>query len=938
MPDTPAPSTPLQPPAEPPAEPPDSAKVYDAFISYKQATESPLAAALRHELHTFAKPWYRLRALRVFLDRTNLDARPHLWASIEAAVRASKHFIYLASPEAAASPWVRQELTEFLRGKRPERLIIILADGEIAWDRAARDFDWARTTAMPRLEAGLVTKDTSPLSDTLYHDARWARREPISAADPRLRDLVATVSSTLRGVPKDMLAGEDVRLRRRALRLAWGAAGALLLLAVGLAVASVWAVTQQRVAVQRLARSYVASGMEMVDEGDPLSALPWLLGALDAEPEGARGAAHRERLGAVLRATPRLVRRWRFDGPVRDAVFSRDGARVMVVTGSEYNEPEVSQALGENDLAGYARVLEVSTGRALTPPLRHRAGISTARFSPDGTRAVTAGADSTAMLWILDDPAGVQGVALRHDGPVAHAEFSGDGRRLLTAGSGVRVWRAADGVLVDTVPLPPEGLHWGTIDSTGARVATYAQRGEVWEVGAPAVRRIPALEGGEADALRFSPDGRRLFVSTHRPVVPAREREPDTRPVVLVLDAASGRAAGPAIDQDTRTSLLELSPDGGLLAIGGGWSAEGGSEPGGLRIWSAASGAPLTSWLPHPQEALSASFSGDGRWLVSRGWEGTARVWSTVPPDAQEPGAARLAVPLTHGEPVVAARFHPGGRHVLTAGGDEVRVWDLLPVEPREAPEVRAVEPAPLSEEARSRDGRWTATLGGPVRAGPGARDVLVTDARRGNRGHLLVFPQIVLSLRMSPDARVLVVASERGSVWIWDLEAREFRGPPLPHGERLSWVEFSPDGRHVATAGEHARVWDLRTGEPVTPLLVHGPPGEDLHGVEHVAFSPDGSRVATASADGTVRVWSTAGGEPVTPRLHGVVGFTWFSADGRSLYAKGPGPEPPLVWSLAPDRRPVEAVRAAVELLSSRRIDETGALVLASRGRTRAP
>lgn len=934
MSDTLAPAAPVQ----PPAEPPDPAKVYDAFISYKQATESPLAAALRHELHTFAKPWYRLRALRVFLDRTNLDARPHLWASIEAAVRASKHFIYLASPEAAESPWVQQELTEFLRGKRPERLIIILADGEIAWDRAARDFDWAKTTAMPRLEAGLVTADTSPLSDTLYHDARWARKEPLSASDPRLRDLVATVSSTLRGVPKDMLAGEDVRLRRRALRLAWGAAAALLLLVVGLAAASVWAVTQQRVAVQRLARSYVASGMELVDEGDPLSALPWLVGALDAEAEGARGAAHRERLGAVLRATPRLVRRWRFGGPVHDAVFSPDGARVLVVTGSEYNEPEVSAALGENDLAGYARVFEVSTGRALTPVLRHRAGISTARFSPDGTRAVTASADSTAMLWILDEPAGVRGVALRHDGPVAHAEFSGDGRRLLTAGSGVRVWRAADGVLVDTVPLPPEDLHWGSIDSTGARVATYAQGGEVWEVGAPAVRAIPALEGNEAESLRFSPDGRRLFVSTHRPLVPVPEREPKTRPVVLVVDAASGRAAGPAMDQDTRTSLLEPSPDGGLLAIGGGWSAEGGSEPGGLRIWSTASGAPLTSWLPHPQEALSVSFSGDGRWLVSRGWEGTARVWSTVPRDAQEPGDARLAVPLTHGQPVVAARFHPDGRHVLTAGGGEVRVWDLLPVEPRNAPEVRAAEPAPLAEEARSRDGRWTARLGGPVRAGPGARDVIVTDARQGSRERLLVFPEIVLSVRMSPDGRVLLVASEPGSVWIWDLEAREFRGSPLPHGERLSWVEFSPDGRHVATAGEHARVWDLRTGEPVTPLLAHGAPGEDLHGVEHVAFSPDGSRVATASIDGTVRVWSTAGGEPVTPRLHGVVGFTWFSADGRALYVKGPGPEPPLVWSLAPDARPVDDVRTAVEILSSRRIDETGALVLASQGRARAP
>jgi hypothetical protein len=40
---------------------------YDAFISYSHKHDAALGPALQAELERLAKPWYRMRALRIFL-------------------------------------------------------------------------------------------------------------------------------------------------------------------------------------------------------------------------------------------------------------------------------------------------------------------------------------------------------------------------------------------------------------------------------------------------------------------------------------------------------------------------------------------------------------------------------------------------------------------------------------------------------------------------------------------------------------------------------------------------------------------------------------------------------------------------------------------------------------------------------------------------------
>jgi len=201
--------------------------LYDAFISYSHAKDKPIAAALQRAVQTLGKPWYRRRALRVFRDDTSLSATPHLWPSIEQALGQSRYLILLASPEAAASPWVDKEVAWWLAHKSAETLLIALTSGALAWDNGANDFIWHENTPLP-----------PALKGRFASEPKWvdlsACRDGANKRDAKFTELAADFAAAIRGMPKEDLLSQEVKQQRRALRLAWSAAGSLLLL-LGLA-------------------------------------------------------------------------------------------------------------------------------------------------------------------------------------------------------------------------------------------------------------------------------------------------------------------------------------------------------------------------------------------------------------------------------------------------------------------------------------------------------------------------------------------------------------------------------------------------------------------------------------------------------------------------------------------------------------------------------
>jgi len=221
---------------------------YDAFISYSHAKDRRIATALQSAVQKLGKPWYRRRALRVFRDDASLSATPHLWPSIEQALGSSRFFILLASPEAAASEWVGKEVAYWLDHNGVETLLLAVTDGELAWNRSAGDF---------------TTREKCPLPAVLMRrfvdEPRWVDlRQYRDIVDPDNVDftsLAADFASIIHGQPKEDLLSQEVLQQRRALRLAWSAAGALTVLTLSTAAGGIAAYLSRQEAIAQRDRA-----------------------------------------------------------------------------------------------------------------------------------------------------------------------------------------------------------------------------------------------------------------------------------------------------------------------------------------------------------------------------------------------------------------------------------------------------------------------------------------------------------------------------------------------------------------------------------------------------------------------------------------------------------------------------------------------------------
>src|SRR5262245_13958246 len=165
-------------------------------------------------------------------------------------------------------------------------------------------------------------------------------------------------------------------------------------------------------------------------------------------------------------------------------------------------------------------------------------------------------------------------------------------------------------------------------------------------------------------------------------------------------------------------------------------------------------------------------------------------------------------------------------------------------------------------------------------------------------------------------------MASEEGAAQLWDVATGRALWPTPPrHGSAISRVEFSPQGRRLATASEDntARVWDTATGRPLTPPLRHN------GSVYRASFCPQGRCVFTASRDGTARLWDAATGEPLTPALNArEVIQAWERETNQEVVPTEPGPFTLLLG----DPRPADDLVALGRVLTGHRIDADGGVV----------
>ena len=302
---------------------------FGAFISYARAASSTLALDLQNGLERFAKPWNKLRAVRVFRDDASMSANTALWSTIQRALERSEWFVLLATPQAAASEYVNDEVTWWVTHKGADKLLLVHAGGTVDWDDDAGDFS-ATSDAIPAALKGAYKEEPRWVDLTWYGQTGSLQR-----ADPRFVERVADLSAAIRGIERDILLGENVSQHRKTRRLTRLAIASLtVLLVIALAAGAVALVQRAEAVRQRDAateqsliarsRQLAATAMSRADT-DLQSGLLLAATAYRTRPEYQTTQALHE----VVSATPQLTRFYDFGEPLT-AVDGTPDAQVLV--------------------------------------------------------------------------------------------------------------------------------------------------------------------------------------------------------------------------------------------------------------------------------------------------------------------------------------------------------------------------------------------------------------------------------------------------------------------------------------------------------------------------------------------------------------------------------------------------------------------------------
>ncbi len=861
---------------------------YRAFVSYSHASDARLAASLQQSLSQFAKPWYHLRSMRIFLDKTSLAANPALWPTIEQALGQTEYFLLLASPTSAKSTWVQQEINWWLKNRTAGKLVICLTDGVILWDAKAGDFDWQKTDAIPSNLKGAYS------AEPLYADFRAAKAaNRYSNSNPVYREPLLDVVAPLMGRPKDDLDGEDIRLHRRTERTAWAAALFMAVLVVIAGIGLTMARERQKLAASR---ALASEAMSHVDDPSLAMLLSIESGRIADTVESRRAL-----LASIQHAAKAEAFLWGHTDAVTKAVFSPDGSSIL--------------SGGWDD-----RILlwNAKSHRPIGQPIPSPKGLVGVSFNPDGSQFASASSGSV-VVWDTKSHRPVS-KPFRANEDFVHVAFSSKGDLLAASTeayggrpSVVFVWNLATHQLVGD-PIRGTNFAFSPDDSLLA-VALY---GDVVFYDLRSHRALNKPRGGHEkniSSIAFSPDGS----------VVATGSEDKS---ILLWNVAARKSIGPLVGHSQAVSSLLFTPDGESLYSGSldgtiiRWDLEN-RKPSATLISGLR--ASISSIFLSPEGDLKAlaldkervivlnlnedpplgrhikavgsgssnvAFSPDGRLLASGGDFGDVVLWDVS--TGQQSGS-----PLSgHERQVSSVVFVPDGKTLVSGSMDgTVAFWDVTTHKALEPP-VKALH-SPVWSLACSPDAKT-------VVAGGDAELVFWDLATRKQLGPPVTLQKDrIWALAFSPNGDLLASAGNNFTVSIWKngRHDRIFKtvGTPVQGDENLevmpAGVAFNSDGSVLAasTQGHSVTLWNVRNWQRLPPVL-YG----DTQAVSSVAFRPDGKLLVSASADGDIRLWDVP-----THELIGTLGMqpepvnSITFAPGKGMLASVGGEDSIVLWNL---------------------------------------
>jgi WD40 repeat protein len=545
----------------------------------------------------------------------------------------------------------------------------------------------------------------------------------------------------------------------------------------------------------------------------------------------------------------------------------------------------------------------------------HRGQIYGVSFSPNGQHFVTTGEDGAVRIWEFN---GKNTLLERHEGEVWDVKFAPNGQLFATVGEDaiVRLWNLS-GHIVQEWQVDRVGCHSLIFTPDGQSLITACNKFTIWNLSGRKIDEWNNQDSNAVLSMSISQNGQYLLASGFSSTV-------------QLWDLSSKNLRKIELQQRWVPSV-SFTPDNQQFVTA--------SASGDIRFWDL-SGSPVET--PNQQAKVlnnlstisSMRFSPDGQRIVTTSLEGTVRFWSV---------AGRQLAQFNNQGSVSDASFSPDGQHlVIVEESGGIKLLDLSKqlvntldvggnrdgVNLASSFDLKYLATTPLNAYVQiwdiqrnlladwqvdfngwfvsslsfSQDNRLLATASdrwGTVRLW---NTESVIENENGQPPNLVgtwcTGQQKYISAMDFSSSGLLAVASNDGQAKIWNpqlvIQADNcYEVPVVPsngmmasldgHEGGVLSIEFSPDGKFVATGGLDGKVlmWNVN-GQQI---------GEVKHqeAVSIVRFSPDEKLLATGWADGTIRILNTQGQEVAQSEGHqGAISSLSFSSDGQTLVSGG--------------------------------------------------
>ncbi len=497
---------------------------------------------------------------------------------------------------------------------------------------------------------------------------------------------------------------------------------------------------------------------------------------------------------------------------VNNAVFSPDGKFIVSASNDET-----------------IRIWEVESSKMLKVLQGHSASVNSAVFSPDGKLIVSASDDESVRIWDTETGCPLK-ILEGHSSRVNSASFSPNGKFIVSASNDktIRIWEVGTGKMLKVLDGCDACVYFASFNVDGTRIVSESSKtsSQTWRLFHHNAPQISPLSMNTTICIWDIGTGKKIKLLKEHPNPMRLNPEIYTEKKLKILK-----------ERLTHDIFSEgFSPDDKLIVS---ISADRRT----IRIEDAESGSILKILEGHNSRVNSASFSPNGKLIVSAHEDKTIRIWKIVP-------EAELIALKNYGEPIKTAVFSPSGTNIIyRSDNDTIRF-----VNTRTSHDIIGYH---------KENGMITSAIvsvnGTHVLSKHSDNTLCVLDF---STGQVLKVchgcKKTVHSAVFLPDGR-LIGASIIGlcTILIWDLETGQNLNMLQGHRSTINTAAFSPDGGRIVTASEDdtIRIWDVETGEELIQIEC-----DDF--IKNVLFTPDGKRVVSFSTFRAVLVWDAETGE----------------------------------------------------------------------------